>query len=104
MLAGGGTAVYLLTRPAAADKNGPTSNAALIASCQDSAKRQLKAPSTAKFSEDWVSQTGPTSWKVIGVVDAQNGFGAMLRQRYVCTAERAPDRWVVNGVDFTDWN
>lgn len=103
VLAAGGVTAYLLTRPKTA-ANDPTSTAVLIAACQDSAKRQLKSPGSAKFSEEYPSQVSATTWKVIGTVDAQNGFGALLRERYVCLAEKAPDRWVITGVTFTDWN
>jgi hypothetical protein len=37
----------------------------------------LKAPSTADFSDESVSGSGP--WKITGSVDSENSFGAMLR-------------------------
>jgi hypothetical protein len=49
-------------------------------------KRNLKAPSTAEFpvwteSNCRATQIGNT-WKVRSFVDAQNGFGAMIRSDY----------------------
>ncbi len=44
-------------------------------------EERLKAPSTAKFSNIEVTKTGST-WVVTGYVDAQNSFGAMIRNRF----------------------
>ncbi len=58
----------------------------------------LKAPSTAKFAaygESGVSVDGDV-YTVTGWVDAQNSFGAMVRQRYICKMrwEQARGKWV----------
>lgn len=48
-------------------------------------KKLLKAPSTAKFcsqSEAEILRDGNT-WSVEGWVDAENSYGAMLREKYV---------------------
>lgn len=50
--------------------------------CERWVRDGLKAPSTAKFSEQWVAGAGP--WTVYGKVDAENSFGAMLRQSWTC--------------------
>lgn len=51
---------------------------------------QLKAPSTATFSDVSTLETGPHEYTVIGFVDAENSFGAKLRNRFSgtisCTA------------------
>lgn len=55
--------------------------------CEDAVRARLKAPSTAKFVDGpKVSGNREDSSKyfVVGQVDAQNGFGAMLRNDYVC--------------------
>lgn len=54
-------------------------------------KASLKSPSTAKFSpssETSVTRSGNT-WRVTGWVDAQNGFGATLRNSYTVKIEFA---------------
>lgn len=54
-------------------------------------KAKLKSPSTAKFSsfsEISVTRSGNT-WRVTGWVDAQNGFGATLRNSYTVKIEFA---------------
>ena len=55
---------------------------------QEFVKRSLKAPSTAKFpwiTDDQVSVTTRPgcAFRVVAWVDAQNGFGAQIRSRYV---------------------
>lgn len=55
--------------------------------CQDFVKMRLRAPSTADFpSIRKIRITGPEdgSWQVLGYVDSQNGFGAMVRTQYLC--------------------
>jgi hypothetical protein len=50
--------------------------------CEGWVKDQLKAPSTADFSDEEVSGAGP--WTVTGSVDAENSFGAKLRSQWTC--------------------
>lgn len=49
---------------------------------------QLKSPSTAKFckyTEMTATNLGGDKWKVTGYVDAQNSFGATLRENWTVT-------------------
>lgn len=51
-------------------------------------KERLKAPSTAKFPSRWadgvtIMYLGDCTSRVESYVDSQNGFGAMIRSRYV---------------------
>lgn len=73
---------YVLLRPGAS----ATTEKAQVSACRELVKAQLKAPATAQFSGEVVTRQ-PTGglFEVDGVVDAQNGFGALLRQRYRCT-------------------
>lgn len=101
------TLTYLLTRPAGLPGSDPASATALITACHDAATRRLKSPATAKFSEDAPSIEGAEG-SVTGVVDAQNGFGALIRNRYTCRATKG-DRngaavWLVQDVTFSDWS
>lgn len=57
---------------------------------------RLKAPSTAKFpyyGDFAASKTPGGSWQVMGYVDAQNSYGAMLRQQFLCTLKKTGDKW-----------
>ncbi|TDH35721.1 hypothetical protein E2A64_10315 [Pseudohoeflea suaedae] len=63
-------------------------------------RRALKAPSTAEFpymSDDgvMVSKQGNCRFTVHGYVDAQNGFGAQIRTRYMVdvSADAAGKSW-----------
>ncbi len=73
---------------------------ALKDSCKDAVRARLKAPSTADFPEPidvTVSRKNPADYSVSGAVDAQNGFGAKLRQNYTCGAH-AGISWDKNAV------
>jgi len=63
-------------------------------------KRKLKAPSTADFSyasSDGVSITylGDCKHRINAYVDAQNGFGAMIRMQYraMVQNDKGTDNW-----------
>jgi hypothetical protein len=53
-------------------------------SCEGWVTDRLRSPGTADFSgEDVVgSDSGP--WSITGLVDSENGFGALLRSSWVC--------------------
>ena len=62
-----------------------TQKAEVIVFCKEVVKRGLKAPSTAKFP--FLPNTirvDPDTYEVNSYVDAQNGFGAMIRTNYTC--------------------
>ena len=57
-------------------------------------EQKLKAPSTAEFqrSSDMIIETKDNlSYKIGGYVDAQNGFGAMLRTHFICSVTVHPE-------------
>ncbi|KZE41376.1 hypothetical protein [Microbacterium sp. T32] len=62
--------------------------------CEQTVSSYLKAPSTAQFHSDISAATesaidaGP--WLIIGTVDSENGFGAMLRSNYSCHVTFTP--------------
>lgn len=56
--------------------------------CERYVTHSLKAPSTASFApygDLSITGQGNGPYTVVGWVDAQNSFGAMLRNRYSCT-------------------
>lgn len=68
-------------------------------------ERQLRAPSTARFpritdSRVEVTQAGECRFDVFAYVDAQNGFGATVRQRYIAVMEYEPGRGTWRLVDL----
>lgn len=67
-------------------------------------EKSLKAPSTAKFQSTYdfaASQEKNGNWKVYGYVDAQNSFGAMLRNKFLVTMKKKGDQWFL--VDLNMW-
>lgn len=79
VLIGGCTVWVTLTRDDSDDYN---NRFTAIRQCEELVKQQLKAPSTAEFNS---SASGDGTWTVVGTVDAQNGFGAMIRSEFGCT-------------------
>lgn len=68
-------------------------------------KRQLKAPSSAKFpytSDPQVSVTelGRCRFSVVSYVDSQNAFGAMIRSHFTVVMESEPDGQVWRAHDL----
>lgn len=52
--------------------------------CEKYVRASLKAPSTADFGDKQTVSLGDDSFQVVGQVDAQNSFGAMIRNTYTC--------------------
>jgi hypothetical protein len=81
----------------------PTGNEAFYAA-QDFIEKQLKAPSTARFSKlNWDEKTGwevlaTNRWKAGGFVDAQNAFGAMIRSDWLAVID-----WTGSNYYLTYW-
>lgn len=51
--------------------------------CEQFIEKRLRSPGSAEFSQTEATDNG-TSWIVSGAVDSQNGFGALVRNRYDC--------------------
>jgi len=62
------------------------SNIEAYSASQQFVKEQLKAPSTAKFTYDpsTITKINDSTFYVIAIVDAENSFGAKIRNRYSC--------------------
>jgi hypothetical protein len=66
--------------------------------CEDAVKAQLKSPATAKFSDETISRTPiGGGWDVVGSVDSQNGFGALVRGSWTCHADKQGSGWQIRG-------
>jgi hypothetical protein len=57
--------------------------------CQNFVTKNLKAPSSAQFPSTTdpdvsIAHLSNDRWSVLGYVDAQNSFGAQLRQTFTC--------------------
>lgn len=84
-----------------------TERPALWAAAQDAVRATLTAPSTAQFlsidsPQVLIAQISPCRYDVIGQVDAQNGFGAMVRAVFVMemTYSRTAERWIASNLSI----
>jgi hypothetical protein len=69
--------------------------------CRQFVERSLKAPSTADFPfSDEFSAVGKDNgpYIVIGYVDAQNSFGAMLRTHFTCELHTDGKEWFLDNL------
>jgi hypothetical protein len=67
--------------------------------CEDFVEERLKAPSTADFSGVFDTTVTGTddSYTVVGHVDAENSFGAMIRSNYTCNIrDNGDDSWTLH--------
>lgn len=78
--------------------------------CEKFVKNRLKSPGTADFpgvtDDDYaktkvLSNAKPWKYKVTGVVDSQNGYGATVRSNYVCTVStKNRTSWHLDDMDM----
>jgi hypothetical protein len=81
----------------------------LIDSSQEAVKQSLKAPRTAKFpgiilerDEYKIYQKTNGSYQVSSWVDAQNSFGAMIRNHWLVELKKTGDQWQTVSVAVDD--
>ena len=73
------------------DSDAPRDNSILAYNlAEECVKQRLKSPSTAEFAglfekKDHVTKIGPDKYQIRSYVDAQNSFGAMIRNQWSCT-------------------
>ena len=73
------------------DSDAPRDNSILAYNlAEECVKQRLKSPSTAEFAglfemKDHVTKIGPDKYKIRSYVDAQNSFGAVIRNQWSCT-------------------
>ena len=70
-------------------------------------EKRLKAPSTAKFPNQWdngveIKRTDNSTFSVSAFVDAENAFGARIRQHWSVTVRynEADGHWYRSEIDF----
>lgn len=106
----GGSADPGSTTPSASPTHGADGVATARALCRAAVLDELRAPGTARFvadAEDVVTGAGGAAgvelaarYDVTGEVDAENGFGALLRVDYACAVYRDPrGAWSVVSLD-----
>ncbi len=79
---------------------GPTEGK-LVKACRKAVTQNLRSPGSAQWpGGEGVSHQDTGLWIVVGSVDAQNGFGALVRLDFECHAEREGRSWSVMDVDL----
>jgi hypothetical protein len=67
--------------------------------CEEAVSGRLKAPATAQFNSQ-ESESSPGVWTVVGTVDSENSFGALLRSEFQCTLTLTSDTKANLTVDY----
>lgn len=73
---------------------------------QQFVEKQLRCPRTAKWT--WgmphVSYLGDYKYRIRHYVDAQNGFGALVRTHFTCTVMKiGEERWQLEELNFLEF-
>ena len=55
--------------------------------CRTEVLKQLKSPGSARWAGERIASEGLAGYTVNGELDAQNGFGALVRLSYTCTVD-----------------
>jgi len=65
---------------------------------------RLRAPGTAKWpccAKDFTTYLGNRRYEIVSYVDAQNGFGALIRTRFRCIVDNDfGDQWGLESLTF----
>lgn len=70
---------------------------------EEAVRASLKAPGTAKFQSNSSIQHDGCNWTISGEVDAENGFGALLRSTYRVKLRRvAKEVWIPLSVNVSN--
>jgi hypothetical protein len=56
-----------------------------ISECQELVKDRLRSPGSASFADVEIEEIDDSYFEIRGSVDAQNGFGALLRASFKCS-------------------
>ncbi len=72
--------------------------------CQQFVEARLKSPASAEFpwgSAPYVTRLPDDRYRARAYVDAQNSFGAMLRNDFNCVVEWTGERWELESLTLT---
>jgi hypothetical protein len=83
--------------------SGGLSEVAAYTACQEFVEDRLVAPSTAKFGggpSQVTDSLGGSRYEVATYVDAENSFGAMIRNNFTCVVERTGDTYRLESLEM----
>lgn len=69
--------------------------------CHDHVEDRLKSPATAEFSDERAVDHADGSFTAYGTVDSENGFGALVRNDYMCEVVKRGDLFLVESAKFS---
>jgi hypothetical protein len=76
-----------------------SSESAPVKACKSEVLNELKAPLTAKWGAVFAvrqNYNGFEAYKVDGSVNADNSFGALIKNDFTCTVHRDKGQWLTN--------
>ena len=97
VVAGVAVAMRLASMWSPPEPPGPEESAK--SACRDAVLDRLKSPSSAEFSNEEAAAKG-RRFEVTGSVDADNSFGASIRNDYVCLVSNSNGPWEVGRLTF----
>ena len=96
--------VFIAARRPAQSPDPPRESKTIYTTAQYFVMQGLKKPTTAKFpdlAEAELTPVGLHTWRVQAWVDAQDTFGASVRDAFVCQiSQEADGRWRLDAVGF----
>lgn len=98
--------IYDTVQNSDSDNSSPVSSSMAYTMSKQFVEKNLKSPRTAKFAKLWddgveVQSAGANRWHVESWVDAQNSFGAMIRNHYSCDMIYVGDNtWRCRNLEF----
>jgi hypothetical protein len=99
--------IYLLesssTSSSSNNNYSDTDKIAAFQMSRDFVNSHLKAPSTSDFpwyDKSFVTSLGEGRYRVVAYVDAQNSFGAKIRNSYVCVLQNKGDKWTLESINI----
>jgi predicted small secreted protein len=67
---------------------GSDAQSSVTSNCHDAIRDELKAPATAHFhGESMDHTTDGSGYSLVGSVDSENGFGALLTSTFICITD-----------------
>ena len=69
--------------------------------CRQFVEDRLKSPATADFTDETVTTLSGDRFRVTGLVDSQNSFGALVRSNFSCAMRYdGEERWTLTSIDL----
>jgi hypothetical protein len=81
-----------------AARNSISKNVDYTETCQAIVRERMKAPATTQFVDGNSTEIFPGVYVIMGKVDSQNGYGALIRGDYTCVFSDTPGYESLNSI------